>query len=176
MGIAVSSRGKGRPTDWATATRASPQTAKPSAVAKTIARVAVFDCNSVMFRLMAEEEFFGIDERPDQVLEVVSSGLPGIDRLAFGTGAWFAEILHCGRQFGRARLARECRQVQLADLRFYRSVVFRQALGAPRGAGEFRLDVGGVDQMQTLGKTRRLNAFTLADALPFRPSKHPEKR
>src|SRR5262245_31405047 len=119
---------------------------------------------SVIIDLMVEEEFFGIDQCPDEILETLPRGLLWIDRRAVGRKARFRKVGDGGLQFLRARRTSEACQVQLADPLLNRPRVFRKAFGATVGAGELGFDVRGVDQVQALCKTRGLYAFALADA------------
>ena len=88
---------------------------------------------------MIEKKFLRIDQRPDQVLEVVIGGSAG-----------FVEIPEGGLEFGRTWFAGEGGEVEFADAVFGRASVFRELIGTAGRAGEFGFDVGSVDQMQAL--------------------------
>src|SRR5262245_14330965 len=124
---------------------------------------------------MIEQEFFGVDQRPDQVLEVLAGCLLSIDWIPFGIETRFGDVVQRRLHLFRARLPRKGREVQLANFRFNGSVLLRQSLGAPAGTGELRLDFRRIDEVQALRETRGLNALALADALAFRPAKDPQK-
>src|SRR5258708_4633778 len=92
IGMVVRRRGAGRPTDWANATgpmlhAARPQIAAQSHVTRSIARSALAGTSAaisvrqfqrpyalrsmlVIMRLVIEQKFLGVDQRPDQVLKV----------------------------------------------------------------------------------------------------------
>ena len=89
--------------------------------------------------LMVEEEFFGIDQRPNEILIICIRG-----------GAGFIQIVDRGLQFLRTRFAREGGEVQLADFHFGRFVFFREAFGSAGGGGEFGFQLRGVEQVQAL--------------------------
>ena len=91
---------------------------------------------------MIEKKFLRIDQRPDQVLEVVIGGSAG-----------FVEIPEGGLEFGRTWFAGEGGEVEFADAVFRRACVFRKAIGSACRAGEFGFDVGGIDEVQALGET-----------------------
>ena len=93
--------------------------------------------------LMVEEEFFGVDQRPNQVLVI---------RIRSGAGV--IQIVDRGLQFLWTRLARKGGEVQFADFGFGGFVFFREAFGSAGGGGELGFQFGRVEQVQALGEAR----------------------
>ena len=78
MGMVVSRRGAGNPTDCANDIEAQP---RETAHARTIG----WNCRDIItmaFLLVVEKKFLGIKQRPDQVLKILARGLLRIHLLA----------------------------------------------------------------------------------------------
>ena len=93
--------------------------------------------------LMVEEEFFGIDQRPNEILVIRIRGRAGL-----------SQIVDRGLQFLRTRLARKGGEVQLANFRFGGFVFFREAFGSAGGGGELGFQLRCVEQVQALREAR----------------------
>ena len=96
----VSSRGVGKQTDWASTEETQPH----KQTAKTCGTIAGgrrrFDGTKVAWRLarfmielVIEQKLFGIDQRPQQILEILAGCFLCIDRLSGSINARLTEII-----------------------------------------------------------------------------------
>ena len=99
---------------------------------------------SFITRLMVEEEFFGIDQRPDEILKILTGDNGWIDRLTFRINSGFAEVINRRFQLGGARLSRERCQIEFSNSNFQWSGIFRQPLCPSAPLASFPLMSGAL--------------------------------
>ena len=120
-------------------------------------------------RLVVEEEFFGVDERPDDVF--VGHAGWGLLRFCFavlvgdggGDGLLAVQILQGDVELVVRWVAAECHEVEFVDFFFVgATAVFGPLRGSAGVGGEFFLEVLRIEQVKALRKAGVLGSFAFA--------------
>src|SRR5688500_12823066 len=124
---------------------------------------------------MVEKEFLRVHQCPNQVLKVLARSLLGVNRFFVGIEPGLSEVIERRFQFIWPRLPSKRCQIKFVHFDFVRLRIRSETLSSPRWAGQFRLDVRGVQQVKALSETRRLHPLAFANAFTLRPTKDPQK-
>ena len=111
---------------------------------------------------MIEQKLLRVEQRPKNVLKGFFFGFEGH---VAGFAAGFLFQMAAGEfHFVGVRVAAEGDVVEVGDFVVIGAGVLGEHVGAAIATGELGLDVGGVQQMQTLGEAGFLGAFAFAGA------------
>src|SRR5579883_674270 len=171
IGMVVSSRGAGRPTDCANAPEAQPR----NKVKATAVRGKCREMILMAFFLVVEEEFFGIHHRPNQILEILASRLLHIDLLSRRVNPWLFQVVQRHFQLVGTWFPGERHQVQLLDPGLRRARIPCQPFRPTVGISQLASDIRRIKHVQALSQARRLYSLALAHALAFRPPENAQE-